>query len=199
MAVDHRDPGSAEGEVGPGGRPSAGGTAERGQSADKRRRDRDRRESVRAPARRNDRRPPSGDAPRDRRPAGRAALGDRRPASGNGLEDGRPRSPDHPLSARCSEYSSSFSAPNGGATFGNFSACYTHNYREFMGGFTDWVENVVAAAPPQRSERIEVEAEEPIVEWRLAVLAVGEVWALPAHFPGLRQPEPLQRPQQPRR
>ena len=24
----------------------------------------------------------------------------------------------------------------------NFSACYTHNYREFMGGFTDWVENV---------------------------------------------------------
>ena len=25
----------------------------------------------------------------------------------------------------------------------NFSACYTHNYREFMGGFTDWVEQVV--------------------------------------------------------
>jgi Fe-S-cluster-containing hydrogenase component 2 len=24
----------------------------------------------------------------------------------------------------------------------NFSACYTHNYREFMGGFTDWAENV---------------------------------------------------------
>lgn len=24
----------------------------------------------------------------------------------------------------------------------NFSACYSHNYREFMGGFTDWVENV---------------------------------------------------------
>ncbi len=24
----------------------------------------------------------------------------------------------------------------------NFSACYTHNYREFLGGFTDWVENV---------------------------------------------------------
>ncbi len=24
----------------------------------------------------------------------------------------------------------------------NFSACYTHNYREFMGGFSDWVENV---------------------------------------------------------
>lgn len=24
----------------------------------------------------------------------------------------------------------------------DFSACYTHNYREFMGGFTSWVENV---------------------------------------------------------
>jgi Fe-S-cluster-containing hydrogenase component 2 len=24
----------------------------------------------------------------------------------------------------------------------NFSACYTHNYREFMSGFTDWVEEV---------------------------------------------------------
>ena len=24
----------------------------------------------------------------------------------------------------------------------DFSACYTHNYREFMGGFTDWVEKV---------------------------------------------------------
>ncbi len=25
----------------------------------------------------------------------------------------------------------------------NFAACYTHNYREFMGGFSDWVEQVV--------------------------------------------------------
>ena len=24
----------------------------------------------------------------------------------------------------------------------NFSTCYTHNYREFMGGFTDWVETI---------------------------------------------------------
>jgi ferredoxin len=24
----------------------------------------------------------------------------------------------------------------------DFSACYTHNYREFMGGFGDWVENI---------------------------------------------------------
>ncbi|MDO9127216.1 MAG: 4Fe-4S ferredoxin [Parvibaculum sp.] len=27
----------------------------------------------------------------------------------------------------------------------NFSACYTHNYREFMGGFVDWVHQVVDA------------------------------------------------------
>ncbi|HSB69347.1 MAG TPA: SCP2 sterol-binding domain-containing protein [Candidatus Methylomirabilis sp.] len=27
----------------------------------------------------------------------------------------------------------------------NFSACYTHNYREFMGGFTDWVERIVGS------------------------------------------------------
>jgi Fe-S-cluster-containing hydrogenase component 2 len=28
----------------------------------------------------------------------------------------------------------------------NFSACYTHNYREFMGGFTDWVEQVAESS-----------------------------------------------------
>src|SRR6266511_2941316 len=27
----------------------------------------------------------------------------------------------------------------------NFSSCYTHNYREFMGGFTDWIEQVADA------------------------------------------------------
>jgi ferredoxin-NADP reductase/Fe-S-cluster-containing hydrogenase component 2 len=27
----------------------------------------------------------------------------------------------------------------------NFSSCFTHNYREFMGGFTDWVEQVADA------------------------------------------------------
>jgi epoxyqueuosine reductase QueG len=25
----------------------------------------------------------------------------------------------------------------------NFSACYTHTYREFMGGFGDWVETIM--------------------------------------------------------
>jgi NAD-dependent dihydropyrimidine dehydrogenase PreA subunit len=27
----------------------------------------------------------------------------------------------------------------------NFSACYTHNYREFMGGFTNWIEQIAEA------------------------------------------------------
>ncbi|HLO41243.1 MAG TPA: SCP2 sterol-binding domain-containing protein [Phycisphaerales bacterium] len=31
----------------------------------------------------------------------------------------------------------------------NFSACYTHNYREFMGGFTDWVETIAGSRNPQ--------------------------------------------------
>src|SRR5262249_34768863 len=30
----------------------------------------------------------------------------------------------------------------------NFSACLTHNYREFMGGFTDWVEKIVESKSP---------------------------------------------------
>jgi NAD-dependent dihydropyrimidine dehydrogenase PreA subunit len=30
----------------------------------------------------------------------------------------------------------------------DFSACFTHNYREFMGGFSDWVEQVVASSSP---------------------------------------------------
>lgn len=28
----------------------------------------------------------------------------------------------------------------------NFSACYTHNYREFMGGFSDWVETIAESS-----------------------------------------------------
>ncbi len=31
----------------------------------------------------------------------------------------------------------------------NFSACYTHNYREFMGGFTDWVEKIAESGTAQ--------------------------------------------------
>ena len=35
----------------------------------------------------------------------------------------------------------------------NFSACYTHNYREFMGGFTDWVEKVAESKDAQDYRR----------------------------------------------
>ena len=31
----------------------------------------------------------------------------------------------------------------------DFSACYTHNYREFMGGFTDWVETIAESRNAQ--------------------------------------------------
>jgi Fe-S-cluster-containing hydrogenase component 2 len=30
----------------------------------------------------------------------------------------------------------------------NFSACFTHNYREFMSGFTNWVESIAASRTP---------------------------------------------------
>jgi Fe-S-cluster-containing hydrogenase component 2 len=36
-------------------------------------------------------------------------------------------------------------APDGGF---NFSSCYAHNYREFMGGFTDWVESIAGSKKP---------------------------------------------------
>lgn len=35
----------------------------------------------------------------------------------------------------------------------NFSACYTHNYREFMGGFTDWVHEVADAENAEDYDR----------------------------------------------
>ncbi len=35
----------------------------------------------------------------------------------------------------------------------NFSACYTHNYREFMGGFTNWVENIAESKNAQDYRR----------------------------------------------
>lgn len=37
----------------------------------------------------------------------------------------------------------------------DFSACYTHNYREFMGGFTDWVERI-ADSPNGKAYRQKV-------------------------------------------
>lgn len=53
-------------------------------------------------------------------------------------------------------------APDG---YFNFSACYTHNYREFMSGFTDWVETI-AAAGSARAYREKVSAAESVSMWQ---------------------------------
>jgi NAD-dependent dihydropyrimidine dehydrogenase PreA subunit len=47
----------------------------------------------------------------------------------------------------------------------NFSACYTHNYREFMGGFTDWVEQV-ADSKDARDYRRRVSDAESALMWQ---------------------------------
>jgi ferredoxin len=47
----------------------------------------------------------------------------------------------------------------------NFASCYTHNYREFMGGFSDWVETVVAS-DSVRSYRDNVELSETVSLWQ---------------------------------
>src|SRR3954470_5815594 len=47
----------------------------------------------------------------------------------------------------------------------NFSACYTHNYREFMGGFTDWVEQV-ADSSNARDYRSRVSDAESASMWQ---------------------------------
>ena len=47
----------------------------------------------------------------------------------------------------------------------NFSSCYTHNYREFMGGFNDWVETV-ADSRGGLDYRRRVEAPETISVWQ---------------------------------
>jgi ferredoxin len=47
----------------------------------------------------------------------------------------------------------------------NFAACYTHNYREFMGGFTDWVENV-ADSKNARDYRKRVSDPETVSMWQ---------------------------------
>ena len=47
----------------------------------------------------------------------------------------------------------------------DFSACYTHNYREFMGGFSDWVENIADSG--SRSEyRQRVSDSETVSMWQ---------------------------------
>jgi Fe-S-cluster-containing hydrogenase component 2 len=47
----------------------------------------------------------------------------------------------------------------------NFSACYTHNYREFMGGFNDWVETI-AGSGSALSYRKKVSGAETVSMWQ---------------------------------
>jgi ferredoxin len=47
----------------------------------------------------------------------------------------------------------------------NFSACYTHNYREFMGGFNDWVETI-AESGSALEYRKKVSAAEGVSMWQ---------------------------------
>jgi ferredoxin len=47
----------------------------------------------------------------------------------------------------------------------NFSACYTHNYREFMGGFNDWVEKI-AESGSAREYRKQVSPAETVSMWQ---------------------------------
>ncbi|QGM96311.1 SCP2 sterol-binding domain-containing protein [Methylocystis parvus] len=47
----------------------------------------------------------------------------------------------------------------------DFAACYTHNYREFMGGFSDFVENI-ADARDARSYRDKVSDSETVSMWQ---------------------------------
>lgn len=47
----------------------------------------------------------------------------------------------------------------------NFTACYTHNYREFMGGFKDWVETI-AASSNVREYREKFSGPETVSMWQ---------------------------------
>ena len=47
----------------------------------------------------------------------------------------------------------------------NFSSCYTHNYREFMGGFTDWAEDV-ADSRSKEDYRSRVDDDESASVWQ---------------------------------
>jgi len=47
----------------------------------------------------------------------------------------------------------------------NFSACYTHNYREFMGGFTDWAETI-AESKNKLDYRRRIKDSESVSMWQ---------------------------------
>jgi len=53
----------------------------------------------------------------------------------------------------------------GADSYFNFSACYTHNYREFMGGFTNWVE-AIAGSKNARDYRGRVNDAESASMWQ---------------------------------
>lgn len=54
----------------------------------------------------------------------------------------------------------------------NFSACVTHNYREFMGGFSDWVETV-AEAGSARALRAKIAPSEQASMWQSLSFGAG--------------------------
>ncbi len=89
---------------------------------------------------------------------------------GTVLTDARVEKQDHPIDYNpCLECKRGVAACPVGAISPDgefsFSACYTHNYREFMGGFTDWVELVVESkdAPDYRHK---VSAAESASMWQ---------------------------------
>jgi ferredoxin len=47
----------------------------------------------------------------------------------------------------------------------DFAACYTHNYREFMGGFNDWIETI-AESGSARNYRKKVTGAETVSMWQ---------------------------------
>lgn len=47
----------------------------------------------------------------------------------------------------------------------NFSACYTHNYREFMGGFNDWVETIAESGSADKYRK-KVSGAETVSMWQ---------------------------------
>ncbi len=54
----------------------------------------------------------------------------------------------------------------------NFSSCYTHNYREFMSGFTDWVETI-AASSTSADYRRQVKDNESVSMWQSLAYGPG--------------------------
>ena len=76
----------------------------------------------------------------------------------------------------------------------DFAACYTHNYREFMGGFTDWVEQI-ADSKSVTDYRSRVTNAETVSQWQslgfgpnykaaycMAVCPAGEDVIAPFHL-----------------